>query len=201
MNIKEKIINIASGKIDKLKEKYPVSFEKINIVVDEESDITTGSGYYKPQIPDSIFIVAKYFKGKDNLDYLISKTSSHEFCHLYVNDKRYIEGGRFNKDIEKEIKRLLNKYKIIIDKNNFDISNLISTYATKNANVNIWHEALCEAFSLYCCYDYKKNENSLVPQAYQLHKELVDFLCNYKLEESAYIDELDIDYYMLKDNI
>lgn len=95
--------------------------------------------------------------------------------------------------------KLINKNKIQLakkDNNKFDISKLISTYADKNADVNQWHEVLCEAFSLYETYDYIKNDRLLLPEAKEIHKKLVDFLLSYEVIESGFIDDLDIDYYM-----
>lgn len=194
---KEAILKVANLTISNLQKIFIVSFEEIIVVLDEESDI--GSGYFKPktEFKNKIFIVINYFEYKENLNKLVSKKVAHEFCHLYVYDKAYIQGKTFNYDIETELTRLILKFKITIQKdenNKYDISKLISKYAYENSVVNIWHEVLSEAFSLYFYYDYNKNEELLIKGAQAVHKGLVDFLKNYKVRDEKYIDKTDLGY-------
>lgn len=200
----ENMLSVARSQIENLQKKFPVSYKKIEIVLDNDAPKERGSGCFQPKHPNTIILMPNYFnENEENFIEYIKKSTSHEFCHLYINDKGYLENGRFNKDIEKEILRLINNYNIDLkkkDNGKIDISSLITSYADKNANINIWHEVLCEAFSLYITYDYVKNERNLIPEAYNFHKDLVTFLTTYTFDKNgcSYIDELDIDYYMHK---
>ncbi|MBU3155009.1 hypothetical protein [Clostridium estertheticum] len=194
---KEVILNSANRKIIELQKIFSLSFEKITVELDEESEI--GSGYFKPEFKEKIFLVTKYFEDEDKnvLNKIASEKVAHEFCHLYVNDMGYIAGGAFNKDIERELLRLIDTIEIMTirdDLKKYDITKLISEYAYKNSSINEWHEVLCESFSRYFCYDYIKNEENLIREAYTVHKGLVDFLISYKIRDNYFIDELDLEY-------
>ena len=74
---KKIILSTANSKIHELQKSFLLSFKKISVELDEKSDI--GSGYFKPEVKDKIFLVTKYFENKMELDKIANEKAAHEF--------------------------------------------------------------------------------------------------------------------------